>query len=188
MDISRREFIRLTGTGLACLGLADLGFNLRPVKVYAAGLKIEGAEEIVSICGFCSCGCNIIMSIKDGRMVSSEGDPDYPVSEGALCSKGAAFLSLHYNEHRLQKPKYRAPGNDHWEEKDWDFVLDRIARRVKDTRDKDFMLKNAKGQQVNRVESIFQLGSSQMDNEECAVAHQMLRGLGVVYMDHQARI
>lgn len=188
MHISRRGFMRLTGMGMACLGLSDLGFDLKPVKAYAAELKIKGAKEVVSICGFCSCGCNIIMSVKDGKMVSSEGDPDYPVSEGALCAKGAAFHSMHYSEHRLQKPLYRAPGSAKWEEKEWDFVLDRIARRVKETRDKDFILKNAKGQQVNRVESIFQLGTSQMDNEECAVFHQMLRGLGVVHMDHQARI
>ncbi|SPD75877.1 Molybdopterin oxidoreductase Fe4S4 region [uncultured Desulfobacterium sp.] len=188
MYISRRGFIKLTGMGLASLGLSGLGFNLRPVRAYAAGLKIEGSKEILSICGFCSCGCNIIMSVRDGRMVSSEGDPDYPVSEGTLCSKGAAFLSMHNNEHRLQRPKYRAPGSDKWEEKDWDFVLERIARRVKDNRDQDFLLKNGVGQQVNRVETIFQLGSSQMDNEECAVSHQMLRGLGVVYIDHQARV
>ncbi len=86
------------------------------------------------------------------------------------------------------KPRYRAPGSDKWEEKDWDFVLDRIARRVKDVRDKDFVLKNDKGLDVNRVETLFQLGTSQMDNEECAVAHQMLRSLGVVYLDHQARV
>jgi formate dehydrogenase major subunit len=180
--------MRLTGMGMACRGLSDLGFEVEPVKAYAAELKIKGAKEVVSICGFCSCGCNIIMSVKDGKMVSSEGDPDYPVSEGALCAKGAAFHAMHYSEHRLQKPLYRAPGSAKWEEKDWDFVLDRIARRVKETRDKDFILKNAKGQQVNRVESIFQLGTSQMDNEECALFHQMLRGLGVVHIDHQARI
>lgn len=188
MHITRRGFIKLTGMGLACLGLTELGFNLRPVKAYAAGLKIEGAKEIVSICGFCSCGCNIIMSVKDGKMVSSEGDPDYPVSEGALCAKGAAFLSMHNSEHRIVKPQYRAPGSDKWEEKDWDFVLDRIAKRVKETRDKDFILKDSAGRQVNRLESVFQLGSSQMDNEECAAFHQMLRGLGIVYFDHQARV
>lgn len=188
MDISRREFIKVTGMGLACLGLSDLGFALGPVKAYAAGLKTQGAKEIISICGFCSCGCNIIMSVRDGKLVSSEGDPDYPVSEGALCAKGAAFLSMHHNTHRLQKPKYRAPGSSTWVEKDWGFVLDRIAKRVKETRDRDFIAKNAAGQQVNRVESIFQLGTSQMDNEECSLAHQMLRGLGVVHMDHQARV
>lgn len=188
MQISRRGFIKLTGMGAACLGLSELGFDLRPVKTYAAGLKIEGAKEVVSICGFCSCGCNVIMSIKDGRMVGAEGDPDFPISEGALCSKGSAFLSMHNDDHRLQKPLYRAPQSDRWEEKDWDFVLDRIAARVKETRDKDFILKNAEGRQVNRLESVFQLGASQMDNEECALSHQMLRGLGIVHIDHQARI
>ncbi len=188
MEISRRGFVKLAGASAVCLGLGELGFNLAPVKAHAAGLKIEGAKEVVSICGFCSCGCNIIMSVKDGKFISSEGDPDYPVSEGALCAKGAAFHSMHVSEHRLTKPLYRAPGSDKWEEKDWDWTLNRIATKVKETRDKDFIVKNPKGQVVNRVESIFQLGTSQMDNEECAVAHQMLRGLGVVYLDHQARV
>jgi len=180
--------MKLTGMGAACLGLSELGFDPGPVRAYAEGLKIEGAKEVVSICHFCSCGCNIIMSIKDGRMVSAEGDPDFPVSEGALCAKGAAFKSMHYNEHRLQKPLYRAPGSESWEEKEWDFVLDRIAGRIKETRDKDFIAKDDKGRQVNRLETIFELGASQMDNEECALSHQMMRGLGAVYIDHQARV
>lgn len=188
MDISRRGFIKLTGAGAACLGLSELGLDLAPVRAVAADLKIEGAKEVVSICHFCSCGCNMIMSVKDGRMVAAGGDPDFPVSEGALCAKGAAFQSMHYSPRRLQKPLYRAPGSDRWEEKEWDFVLDRIARKIKDTRDRDFIVKNGKGQQVNRVESIFELGASQLDNEECALTRQMLAGLGVIHMDHQARI
>ncbi len=188
MNISRRGFMKLAGTGAACLGLTDLGFDLDPARVVAADLKLEGAREVLSICHFCSCGCNVIMSIKDGKMVAAEGDPDFPVSEGALCAKGAAFQSMHYSEQRLQKPLYRAPGSENWEEKDWDFVLDRIARKIKDTRDRDFIAKNAKGLLVNRVESIFELGASQMDNEECALTHQMLTGLGVIHRDHQARV
>ena len=188
MGISRRGFIKLTGAGLACLGLGDLGLSPQKAMAYATTLRIAGAKEVQSTCPFCACGCSILMFVKDGKFLSSEGDPDYPVSEGALCAKGAAFLSMHLNPHRLQKPMYRAPGSDTWVEKDWDFTLDRIARLVKDTRDKDFILKNDKGQTVNRVETLFQLGTSQMDNEECSVSHQMLRSLGVVYMDHQARV
>ena len=188
MTLSRRGFIKWTGAGAASLSLSRLGFDLKPVEAYAAELKIAGAKEVVSICPFCSCGCNIIMFMKDGKFISSEGDPDYPVSEGALCPKGAAFHAMHVSEHRILKPWYRAPGSDKWEEKDWDFVLSRVAKLVKDTRDKDFIRKNDKGLEVNRVESIFQLGTSQMDNEECAVSHQMLRGLGIVHFDHQARV
>lgn len=188
MKVTRRGFMKIAGAGVASIPLAKLGLDLGDVEAYAAGLKIEGAKEVISICPFCSVGCHILVHVKDGEMVSTEGDPDYPVSEGSLCSKGAAMLSMHQPDHRLTKPLYRAPYSDHWEEKSWNWMLSTIAKRVKATRDKDFMRYNAKGQEVNRVESIFQLGTSQMDNEECALAHQFLRSLGVVHMDHQARI
>jgi len=188
MTLTRRSFLKVTGAGAVGLSLGQLGFDLTPVKAHAFGMKIDGAKEVISICPFCACCCNVLMHIKDGEIVNVEGDPDYPVSEGALCAKGAALLSMHTGKHRLEKPLYRAPNSDHWEEKDWDWTLSRIARKVKDTRDADFRFTNDKGQKVNRVESIFQLGTSQMDNEECTVSHQMLRGLGVVHIDHQARI
>jgi len=185
---SRRGFMKITGAGVAVMSLGQLGFDLKPAYAYAKALKIEGAKEVISTCPFCSCGCQIIMHIKDGKIVSSEGDPDYPVSEGSLCAKGAAFYTMQVSDHRVITPKYRAPGSDTWEEKDWDWMLDRIARKIKDTRDKDFILKDEKGNEVNRWESYFQLGTSQMDNEECAVAHQMCRALGGVHIDHQARV
>ena len=188
MTMTRRTFIKVTGAGLAGLTLGRFGLDLGPVEAYAAGLKTEGAKEVISICPFCSCGCNTLFSVRDGKIISVEGDPDYPISEGALCAKGAALLSMHVNDHRLSKPLYRAPGASDWVEKDWDWMLNRIAQKVKESRDKDFIAKNDKGQEVNRLESVFQLGSSQMSNEECAIFHQMLRGLGVVHMDHQARI
>ena len=188
MEFSRRGFLKLSGAGALGLTLGQLGLDLKPVQAYAAGLKIEGASEVISVCPFCSCGCNFIAHVKDGKIVSTEGDPDYPVSEGALCAKGAAMLTMHVDRHRVTKPLYRAPYSDDWVEKDWDWMYDRIARRIKETRDQNFIRFNAKGQEVNRCEAIFQAGTSQMDNEECTVSHQMLRGLGVVHMDHQARI
>ena len=188
MQFTRRRFIKLTGAGVAGLSLVRLGFNVKPVQAYAAKLKIEGAKEVISICHFCSCGCNLLMHVKNGKLINVEGDPDYPISEGSLCAKGAAILSMHNNEKRLLKPLYRAPGSDKWEEKDWDWMLNTIARRIKDTRDKNFIEKNAQGRTVNRVESIFHYGGSQLSNEECALHHQFLRGLGVVYLDHQARV
>ncbi len=188
MSVSRRGFIKLLGAGTACLGLSRLGIDLGPTQAYAAGLKIEGSKEVISICPFCSCGCNTLVHVKEGKIINIEGDPDYPISAGGLCAKGAALKSLHLSPNRVTKPLYRAPGSAKWVEKDWDWMLDKIARKIKDTRDKDFILKNAEGLEVNRVESMFCIGSSQMSNEECAVAHQFLRSLGIVHTDHQARV
>lgn len=188
MKCDRRDFLKFTGVGLAGLTLSQLGVRFSPVEAYAAGLKIDGAKEVVTVCPFCSVSCHIIAYVKNGKLVSTEGDPDYPINEGSLCAKGAAMLTMTTNEHRLHQPLYRAPYSDKWETKSWDWVLERIAQRVKETRDKDFMEKNAKGQRVNRLESSFLLGTSHADNEECSLMHQAMRSLGIVHMDHQARI
>jgi len=188
MEVSRRRFMKIVGVGATALSVSQLGIDLRPARAYAASLKIEGGKEVISICPFCSCGCNTLVHVKDGKIVNIEGDPDYPISAGGLCAKGAALRSLHVSPNRLTRPLYRAPGSDKWVEKDWDWMLDRIAKKIKDQRDKDFVFKNKDGLEVNRWESFFSLGSSQMSNEECAVAHQSLRSLGVVHMDHQARV
>ncbi len=188
MSWNRRDFLKMTGVSVAGLGLTQLGFNLSPVEAYAAGLKIEGAKELVTVCPFCSVSCHIMAYVKDGKLVSTEGDPDYPINQGSLCAKGAAMLSMTRNEHRLKKPLYRAPFSDKWEEKSWEWSLEEIAKRVKKTRDENLLLKNEKGHTVNRLDEMFLLGTSHADNEECALAHQAMRSLGVVHMDHQARI
>ncbi len=185
--MNRRNFLKLSGISAIGLGLAQLGLNLDQAYAYVKGLKIEGAKEVITICPFCAVCCQVIAYARDGKLVATGGDPDFPVNQGALCAKGAALHSMYTNEHRLTKPLYRAPYSDKWVEKDWDWTLTQIARRIKDARDKDFILKNGKGQTVNRVESFFMMGTSHASNEECALMHQGLRSLGVVYMDHQAR-
>lgn len=187
MKLTRRTFIKFTGLGTASAALVQLGFDLTPAKTYAAELKIKGATEVISICPFCAVTCHYIAHVKDGKVVNTEGDPGYPISEGALCAKGAAMLAMINSDHRLDKPLYRAPYSDRWEEKSWDWMVDRLAHRIKETRDSHFIAEN-NGQKVNRVDAIFHLGSSQMDNEECALVHQGNRALGIVHMDHQARI
>jgi formate dehydrogenase major subunit len=188
MKSTRRNFLKGVGAGVICLTLGQMGFDLGAAQADAGQLKIAGAREVVSVCPFCSVCCQIIAHVRDGKLVSTEGDPDFPVNEGALCAKGAALFSMYTSHHRLTKPLYRAPHSDTWVEKDWEWTLNQIARRVKDARDEDMILKNAKGQTVNRLESIFAMGTSHASNEECAVIHQALRGLGVVHMDHQARV
>ena len=178
--------IKVTGVGAA--GIALGGFGLSCAGKYSGKLKIKGAKEVISICPFCSVSCHFIAHVKGGKVVSTEGDPGYPISEGALCAKGATMLSMINSHHRVTKPMYRAPYSDKWEEKSWSWMLERVAEKIKETRDQYFKEKNAEGQVVNRVEEIFHLGSSQMSNEELALIHQALRAMGIVHMDHQARI
>jgi len=190
MKISRRGF--LIGSGAA---FSSLGLNLAPLRAYAAGLtkmdRLRTAKQSTTICCYCSVGCSLICSTDKmtGKIFNIEGDPDHPINEGALCAKGAGIFGLsEANEHRLRKVLYRAPKSDKWEEKDWDWSLKRIARLVKDTRDKDFIVRNEKGELVNRVESIGHYGSSNINNEECWLLSLSCRAMGLVYIDHQARV
>ena len=109
MQVNRRDFMKVSGAGVVGLSMLQLGVDVRPVRAYADTLKIEGAKEVVTICPFCSVSCHVISHVKDGKLVSTEGDPDYPINQGALCAKGASMLSMTRNEHRLTKPR-AAPG------------------------------------------------------------------------------
>jgi formate dehydrogenase major subunit len=195
MGVTRREFLSITGTVGAGLALSSLGLDMAPVLAYAEGLskidKVKSAKQIYSICYYCSVNCGLICSTdaKTGKIINIEGDPDYPVSEGSLCAKGAGMFQMSArNEHRLTKVLYRKPGGDKWEPKTMDWALTRIAKKIKATRDKDFIVKNAKGQVVNRVESLAHMGSSKLDNEECWMVTTAMRALGLVQIDHQARV
>jgi formate dehydrogenase major subunit len=194
MDLTRRQFILLSGAVGAGAALSSLGLDLGPVKAYAEELKIDkmkSAKNTTSICPYCSVSCGLIVStdIAAGKIINIEGDPDHPINEGALCAKGASvFQTTANNPNRLTKVLYRAPFSDKWEEKPWDWAITEIAKRAKATRDADFMEKNSKGQIVNRVETIAHLGSSNIDNEECHTLNALMRNLGIVYLDHQARV
>jgi formate dehydrogenase major subunit len=194
MDFSRREFMGVTAALGGGVALSALGLDLGPVKAYADAARVTGlksAKQTTSICPYCAVGCGLICSTdkKEGKVINIEGDPDHPVSLGSLCSKGAAVFQVTANNpNRLQKVMYRAAGSDKWEEKNWDWALTEIAKRVKDTRDKNFIEKNDKGQVVNRVDAIAHVGSAALDNEECWPLQAMMRALGLVYIEHQARI
>ena len=122
-------------------------------------------------------------------MVYIEGDPDHPINRGAACAKGASMRQLSAdNPWRLSNVLYRAPGGTDWEEKSWDWALDRIARKIKDTRDATFIEKDSTGKVVNRTEAIACLGGSALDNEECYLLVKLARALGLVYIEHHARI
>ena len=213
MEITRRDFLKVSGAAGTVL-MDGLGFDLSPAEAYARELRIKGAKETTSICCYCSVGCGILVHTSGGKVINTEGDPEHPISEGTLCSKGGTIYQVVNNENRLQKPRYRAPGSAEWKDVEWDWALDRIARRIKDTRDRTFRATTTtkirevkvadtpdesglftetvtdveKQFMVNRTDGIAHVGSAALDNEECYLIQKLVRSWGLVYVEHQARL
>jgi formate dehydrogenase major subunit len=195
MALTRRKFLAGSGILVGGLALSSLGIDLSPVLAYAEEMKkidkVKSAKQTTSICCYCAVGCGLISSTdaKTGKVINIEGDPEHPINEGTLCAKGAGtYQTTAANEHRLTKVLYRAPKSDKWQEKSWDWAITEIAKRIKKTRDAEFITKNSKGEVVNRLETIAHMGSSNVDNEECWLITAMARSLGLVFIDHQARV
>jgi formate dehydrogenase major subunit len=191
MKLTRREFIQLTGSAFVGVAAGGLGFDLRPIEAYAQGLKLANARESKTICPYCSVGCGAIAHTRrdgDRRTINIEGDPEHVINRGSLCAKGSAMYQFAENENRLTRPMYRAPYSKDWKTVSWDWALDQIAERIKQTRDAGFIHKNDDGDIVNRVTNMASMGSAAMDNEECWLYQTLLRALGLVYIEHQARL
>ena len=191
MATSRRDFLRLSGTtlaGTAVGSLAGLGVNLEPRVAQAAELRIKDAKVYPSICPYCAVGCGTLIHVVDGKIVNVEGNPDSPISEGNLCPKGAAIYQLHVNPNRLTKALHRNPGATQWEVWELDRAMDRVAELVKKTRDETFVEKLPNGKLVNQTQGIFSLGGATLDNEWNRIHQKLMRGLGIVAIENQARI
>ncbi len=191
MELTRRRFLQLSGAAWTSVAFGGLGFDLGPIAAYAQGFKLEDARETKTICPYCAVGCGAVVHTRasgDGRTINIEGDPDHVINRGTLCSKGAALFQYVENDNRLAQPMYRAPHSDKWEPVSWDWALDQIAARIKKTRDEGFIHKNDSGDVVNRVTNMASLGSASIDNEECWLYQTLRRALGLVYIEHQARI
>jgi len=194
MDVTRRTFIRVGGAaaaGLAMSGCAGMVWGMAPVKSYAHDLKFENGKETSTICCYCAVGCGAIVHTSKkhgGRTLYIEGDPDHVINRGALCSKGASIKQLCENEKRILEPMRRAPYSDKWEKISWERALSEIAKKVKKTRDATFVRVNDKNEVVNRTTGMASVGSAALDNEECWIYQSLLRSLGLVYIEHQARI
>jgi formate dehydrogenase major subunit len=203
MSLSRRDFLKLSG-GTAVAGAVVSGLVPQEASAAEKELKIQGATETKTICPYCSVGCGISVYTKAGKVIATEGDPEHPTNEGTLCPKGASLYQIINNPLRLTKPKYRAPGAAEWKDVEWDWALDEISKRIKETRDKTFMTmskskvkeKQPDGSEVevekefvvNRTDGIAHVGSAALDNEECYMLQKLLRSWGLVYIEHQARI
>ena len=193
MELSRRDFLKASGVGIGGVFLFN-AFNPDSVlakPVAALPLKKRVGEK-TTICPYDASGCGFLVATENvnGRavVVNIEGDPDHPINRGAGCAKGASLRQLSAdNPWRLSKVLYRAPGASDWEERDWDWAIEQVARRLKDTRDASF-IETVGGEVVNRTEAIANLGGSALDNEECYLLAKLTRALGVVYLEHHARI
>jgi formate dehydrogenase major subunit len=191
MDVSRRDVLRAAAAaapGSALGALAALGAGLAPAAARAQELRIKSAKTTPSVCPYCSVGCALLVHTVEGRIVNIEGDPRSPHSEGALCPKGAATYQLHVNPNRPTKVLHRAPGAAEWEEWELDRAMDRVAELVKRTRDETFSERLPTGKVVNMTSAIFSLGGATLDVEWNHIQQKLMRGLGVVAIENQARI
>jgi formate dehydrogenase major subunit len=189
--VTRRAFLKLSSTvmaGTAVGALAGLGADLRPKVARAQEIRIKNARAYPSVCCYCSVGCGLLVHVVDGTIVNIEGNPTSPINYGNLCPKGAAVYQLHINPNRLTKVLHRAPGAREWEVWDLDRAMDRVAALVKKTRDETFVETLPNGKRVMMTPAIFSLGGALLDDEWNHIHQKLMRGLGIVAIENQARI
>jgi formate dehydrogenase major subunit len=194
-ELTRREVLKVGAGGAAFGGLSALGFDVAVAQATTVkrDLRIEGAKVSRSVCPYCAVGCSILAYTRqtsDGKpeLIQIEGDPDSPVNEGTLCPKGASAMELAISKRRLQTPLYRAPGASEFKRLSWDDALDRLAQRIKAARDRTFVTKDDEGNVVNRTEGLAFAGGAAFSNEEGYLATKVMRALGLVYLEQQARV
>jgi len=189
--MQRRTFFKATAVG----GAVALGFDLSKAAAEVRELKISRTTETRSTCPYCSVSCGVIIHTLGDKaknvtpaVVHVEGDPDHPINRGTLCPKGVTLKDDIVHANRLRTPKVRRPGSDHWEDISWDDAIAQIARHVKDTRDRCFVAKSAKGQLVNRNPGMAMIGGCTDTNEFNFLQWKVITALGVPYRDTQARV
>lgn len=196
MEVTRRGFLKLSGLSAAVIA-SGLGFNLEAKAAQGRVLKLAGTTKIPSICHFCSGGCGLLLHIKDGKLIHLDGNPDNPINEGTLCPKAASLAQVAYSPDRPKNPLYRAPGSDKFVDITWEEAYDRIAKKIKEVRDKTWVsteeiINATTGAKetvtVNRAEGICMIGSAEVDNEESYLLSKLARLIGTPFHEHQARI
>ena len=191
MEVTRRGFLKATGIGTTIA----LGFDVSTAEAEMRQFKIARTIETRSTCPYCAVSCGMIIHTLGDKaknatpaVVYVEGDPEHPINRGTLCPKGATVKDDINSKDRLMKPQVRRPGSDHWEDISWDDAIAGIARHIKDTRDRTFVAKNAKGQTVNRTPGIAMIGGCTDTTEFNWLQWKMITALGVPYRDSQARV
>jgi formate dehydrogenase major subunit len=182
--------LRLAVGGSIGLSL-DAILDLQTVRAATREMKLSQVKEYTTSCNFCSCGCGMIASVREGKLIAMEGDYDHLVNRGSLCVKGISMFATHTSPNRLAKPRYRAPGSDHWEDISWEAAIDRISQKIRTTRDETWIATEkleGKDVPVNRTDAIAFMGGAQNTNEECYLFQKATRLLGTAYVEHQARL
>ncbi|AOK43122.1 sulfate ABC transporter substrate-binding protein [Burkholderia vietnamiensis] len=195
LQMSRRQFLKVTATSLAGSSLALLGFSPTQALAEVRQYKLARTVETRNTCPYCSVGCGILMyGLGDGAknaqssIIHIEGDPDHPVNRGTLCPKGASLIDFIHSPNRLTRPEYRAPGSDTWQPISWSDALDRIAKLMKADRDANFVETTDDGAKVNRWLTTGMLAASAGSNEVGYLTHKAVRSLGMLVFDNQARV
>ena len=197
MELSRRGFMTLSSAALAASSIGALGFGASAVALAASvrPYKLTASTETRNTCTYCAVACGILIYSQGDRaknaksnIIHIEGDPDHPVNRGTLCPKGSALLDVVHAPTRVQYPMYRAPNSAEFRRVSWDFALDRVARLMKDDRDKNFIAKNAAGTTVNRWISTGMLAASASSNETAWLTWKVARSFGMLVFDNQARV
>jgi formate dehydrogenase major subunit len=195
VEITRRDFFKASAAGGVAVAWGSFGLDLSPAYAETSQLKISRATEVRTICPYCAVGCSMIayragddgLNVKP-TLIHIEGDPDSPVNGGTLCPKGASTLQLAVNQNRVLRPKVRKAGASEWEDIEWSEALDRLARHMKDSRDKKLVLKDKDGLEVNRNEGFGFVGGATITSEEGYLTAKFFRALGCVYLEQQARV
>ena len=195
MQVTRRQFFKGFAGGLAASSIAALGFSPADALAEMREFKLTRSSETRNTCPYCSVSCGLIMHSLGGKAKNAEpsifhieGDPDHPVNRGTLCPKGAALVDFIHSPDRLRYPEYRAPGSNEWKRISWDEAFAKVARLMKDDRDRHFIAKNSAGATVNRWLTTGFLAASASSNESGYITHKVVRSTGILAFDNQARV
>ena len=197
IDLSRRSFLKLAGAGVAATSLGAMGFGGAEAaeQAHVRAFKLASTTETRNTCTYCSVACGILIYSKGdlaagetAEIVHIEGDADHPTNRGSLCPKGAALKDTVHSATRLTQPRIRRPGSDKFEDITWEEALDKIARAIKDDRDANLIQKNEAGATVNRWTSTGFLAASATTNETAWLTYKVVRSMGIVGFDNQARV
>jgi formate dehydrogenase major subunit len=196
MDLNRRQFFKVAAISIGGSSLAALGMAPEPAFAeQVRHFKLTHTHETRNTCPYCSVGCGLIMYSQGDAaknvaqsIIHIEGDADHPVNRGTLCPKGAGLLDFVHSPDRLKYPQMRKAGSTEWTRISWDDALDRVADLMKADRDANFIEKNEQGQTVNRWLTTGFLAASAASNEAGYMTHKVIRSLGMLGFDNQARV